>query len=499
MRDAQRTIVEKLQEHPVIIAWSLIWLVVAILNFDAGRKVGGFPVAMAFVSFAMLGAYAASIYHSATGKRQVGLLVMICAQLALGQYAGWGSLGLHLSRGAAGLDVEAATHNTGSEQLDTAKRERAALGDPRAIDRIEAEEHLECESGIGPRCTRLRGELADARKASELDERIGALVGNLRSGPQLNDANAPFRVAQALGGMIASMLAGEPRAVTREDVIFWFSIFLTFALEFVGTCGPWLFGFHDKWTDPPRVRRRDDSAADGWDHGPRRIEFAAGARSALAPDAVRSEAGLDRHQHYFVTGGQPPVPETGAAPGSPRGSLGVPAAGDDGLYQPSQTSASTPHQHQHGAPITINFGASDFAPQSRPEAPGSAAAALQEHIADRNVASLRAVARRPLTAAVEETARDAPALPADRNHLQALLDSLVVFRAAELVNQKGAWSEAGQVYGRYAEWAAERACSAESFKTLFPAATGITLHDLGGIPHYAGIALKRRPQKEQVA
>jgi len=471
----KRTVFEKLKAHPIIAGWFGVWVVVAALNFHAGAKTGGYPLAIAFVCVAMLGAYAAKELDGVTGPRRTGLAVLVVLQLLLGQYAGWSTIGLALNSNAAGLDTDAGTHNTAAERLAKAKAERDGLGTPRTIAAIEADEHLECGSGVGPKCTGLRREIADAQRAADLDREIPELVKDLGKGPQLTDPNAPYRVAQAFGSTIASWVNGAPREASRDDVIFWFSIFVTLVLEFVGTCGPWLFRLEEKWADPEPVRA--PSVVDEWDFGPKQISYfgAGDTPSASRPPAPHED------------------PRAGGA-GSPRGSGSSPAGGD-GLHQPLQTSASVPtNQHQHGAPISIYFGDGVRLPERQSPSPNMTTPLVpinHDAVADKNVSALREVTRRTLPAEVEQSVRDAPDVPVDNSELVALLHGLNVFAASCLVKQPGSWIEAAKVYAIYADWAKERTCSEASFHSLFPAVSGVKLHLAGDIPHYAGIALKR--------
>lgn len=484
----KRTIWQKLLDHPIIAAWFGVWFVVAALNFHAGVKTGGYPLAIAFVCVAMLGAYASKELDGVTGARRTGLSVLVVLQLLLGQWAGWSTLGLNLNSNAAGLDTDAGTHNTAAEQLAQAKAERAKLGTPRTIAAVEADEHLECESGIGPKCTALRRELADAQRASDLDRDIPELVKQLGQGPQLTDPNAPYRVAQAFGSTIASWINGAPRQASRDDVIFWFSIFVTAVLEFVGTCGPWLFRLSEKWADPEPPK----PAFDAWDFGPKQISYsgagdlppASRPPAPGAPHAETSATGSDRHG-VFVSGG--------GAPGSPRGS-GSSSAGGDGLHQPLQTSASVPtNQHQHGAPITFNLSLGDTPSASRPPRLEATPLVPVNHdaVADKNVAALREVVRRPMPPEVEQSVREAPDVPVDLDEMKNMLHGIGVFAASCLAKQQGSWIEASKVYAIYHDWAKERACSEAAFSTLFPVVTGIELKIAGGVPHYVGVVLKR--------
>lgn len=487
----QRSLWQKLKDHPIIAAWFGVWFVVAALNFHAGAKTGGYPLAVAFVCVAMLGAYASKELDGVDGARRTGLGVLVVLQLALGQWAGWSTLGLNLNSNAAGLDTEAGTHNTAAEQLQQAKAERAKLGAPRTIAAIEADEHLECDSGVGPKCTALRRELADAQRAADLDRDIPDLVKQLGQGPQLTDPNAPYRVAQAFGGWIASQVSGNKQEASRDDVIFWFSIFVTAVLEFVGTMGPWLFRLSEKWTDPEPQK----PFVDAWDFGPPRLSYVGATDSAprsrpvapdgSAPGAVRSETGSDRLRDFISDGRV-------GAPSSPGGVPVHAPAGGDGLHQPLQTPASTPaNQHQHGAPISIYFGAGDIPAGSRPPAPTPLIPINQDKVADKNVAALREVTQRRIEPEIEQSVREAPDVPVDNSELVALLHGLNVFAASCLVRQPGSWIEAAKVFAIYSDWAKDRACSEASFHSLFPAVSGVKLHLAGDVPHYAGIALKR--------
>lgn len=71
----KRSLWQKLRDEPIIIAWFGVWFVVAALNFHAGIKTGGYPLAIAFVCLAMLGAYASLELDGADRARRAGLSV----------------------------------------------------------------------------------------------------------------------------------------------------------------------------------------------------------------------------------------------------------------------------------------------------------------------------------------------------------------------------------------------------------------------------------------
>ncbi|MGL4397623.1 MAG: hypothetical protein ACRCS9_13870 [Hyphomicrobium sp.] len=228
--------------------WLMVFLVVAGLNFLMGYEIGGFLMAMAFVSIAVLGAYAASEVKTTKGPRQAGLVLMVVLQLVLGQWCGWATIGINLSKGSAALESKAGTHNSSNDALKMARDELALLGPQRPADAVAADRNLECsrtgknyKDGRGPKCTALIAEEAKAKRYVELQEKLPELTAALAAGPQIKDADAGWVVPQAFGGAVASWYQGKTVTVTADQVQFAFAVFLTAMLEFIATCGPWLF------------------------------------------------------------------------------------------------------------------------------------------------------------------------------------------------------------------------------------------------------------------
>jgi hypothetical protein len=251
----------EMAQRPVVMVWLLVWFITAAMNFSMGLETGGGGIeslffASAFFGFAAAGAYAAAEQAHASGARRFGLWLLIGAQLALGQMAGWQVLGLSLSKGTAILEGEAAQRGTLDDRIKGLRAERAALGVARPVPTIEAEASLECKKvskqypdGIGPNCTKLKAELSNAQRALDIDLKlVPELLTQQAHGPQIKDANAHYQVPATFASAIATRMRGEAVAVTPDDVRFGWMVFLVLFLECVATLGPWLFqvGGHDR-------------------------------------------------------------------------------------------------------------------------------------------------------------------------------------------------------------------------------------------------------------
>lgn len=479
---------EVVRQHPIVLAWFAIFCVVAALNGTMGREIGGAWMALAFVSVAVLGAYGAGAAPHADGWKRTGWMAIVALQLTLGQWAGWQTLGINLSRGAGHLEVSATQHNSTADTLKAARDERAKIGTTRTLAAIDADLDLEKKKtsrnypdGCGPKCTLFRQERGAAERAEKLDIQIPQLVTALSNSDTLKDGDAPWAVPQAFGSFVASWVTGRDIKATPDDVRFYFSIFLTALLEFFATCGPWLLDLHGAF-QPPKPRSYPD--LERMDFGPKRV--------------THQPLELPEHFRAALPLGMPQSAPEGAAYG-PRG--------DDGLDHPSRVPAQmaaasaaplvpqASNSNLHGAPMTVNLHVGSDGHmrdgQVRPALPAPTEQRLIESVTDSNVAALKAVPQRLETGAPFAPA--APDVPTDRSVLNALLDGLATFKAHNVLHQKGAWIDAAQMYQRYCEWAGERACSDAAFHTLFPAATGTPAHHLGGALHYADVILKRAP------
>ena len=477
----------------MVIPVLIVWAVTAGFNAKMGYEVGGgpdeFPMSLLygimFIGLAALGAYGFANADKEAGARKLALITVGCLQLAVGLQAGFQSLCLTLSKGAAGLENKAADRSTRVRQLKAAEAEFEKLPVPRSIAAIEADEKLECairgrqyKDGVGPRCTQLRSELANAQRYQELKPEIDRLTKELQTAPRVRDAGAQFEVASTFGSMVKSWWGGRPHMVTPDDVRFWWLVFLVCVLEIVGVLGFWLVGLHG---EPSRARSDDDDGAGGRAAG----DFfgdVLGADMAIAgmrngptsslwqaPPEGRArpiQIGVDRQlapppKRAALTGGQEvlPPPPGGDASGAAAGGAGTATA--------------------HGSYFTFNIGARDGVTDVTPQ------------VAPRR-GEAPAMPPRPDLGAIP----DAP--PPDRTTINAINDNLLAFRAACVVPVTGGHVTACDMYRRYVAWRGPGALGPEAFRALFPAVAGLDRIEVAGQVHYHGVTL-RAPALQAVA
>lgn len=84
----------------------------------------------------------------------------------------------------------------------------------------------------------------------------------------------------------------------------------------------------------------------------------------------------------------------------------------------------------------------------------------------------------------------APDAPVDRSGINGLIDHLLCFRAACVLNHPGGVVSTDEMWDRYRAWAGERTMARPAFETMFPELTRIEKVDFGGVPHYRGVTLK---------
>jgi hypothetical protein len=246
-------------QHPVLFGVYLVWAITAGMNAMMGHTIGGggiggLALGAVFVAIAYLGAYAADAQQSHTGTVRVCMWIMVACQLCIGQMAGWQTLGLTLDRGAERLAAQAASRGVDKDALKAKRDELKQIGIVRPIEAIKADEKLECSrtsaryrDGVGPECTKLRAELASAKRARALEGEVADLAAKMESGSGVGHANAGTAVPEVLASHVGSFVAGRPVKVTGEDVLFALHVFLVAVLEYVGILGKWLFG-------PVRIR-----------------------------------------------------------------------------------------------------------------------------------------------------------------------------------------------------------------------------------------------------
>ena len=441
-----------ISHHPVGIVWFVLWSVNAYLNARTGWETGdgSLPMAAAFFAVAVLGAIAAAHLPSARATQRAGLIAIVGLQLVLGQYSGWQTIGLTLSRGAGALDHKATSRGALADEIKALRSERAAIGTVRPVATIAAEEVLECKKvsrrypdGVGPDCTRLRAELGQAKRARLIDDKLPELIASQGGGETLTDADAPYKVAQSL----LAYVSGSP--ATSDDVRYWFAIFITLALEFAATLGPPLFGIGGMRQAPVPYDPFDPAAL------------------PPVPGALPAPPFLPR-----LPGPQFAMPGGGAFHGGPSSGL-PPGNGQHGLHSASA----------HGAPITINLTPSTSAPVS--EALVAPPPATREP--------------KPRSPRHDIGSQPADDPPVDRRPVQEAIDGLLAFRAACVAEAPGGLVAAADLYRRYTAWRGERALAEAAFHSLFGELTGVPSAEIAGVRHYRDVALRVREPQLRVA
>lgn len=438
-----------ISHHPVGLVWLVLWSVNAYLNARTGWETGdgSFAMAAAFFAVAVLGAIAASHLPTARATQRAGLIAIVGLQLVLGQYSGWQTIGMTLSRGAGALDHQATSRATLSDEITALRSERTAIGTVRPVATIEAEEVLECgkvsrryPDGVGPECTKLRAEKGQAQRARLIDAKLPELVAKQGGGATLTDAEAPYKVAQSLLAAISG------KAVTTDDVRYWFAIFITLALEFMATLGPPLFGIGGMRPSPMPYYDPFDPAAlppvPGALPAPPRLPRLPGPYSAASGHAGRANHGYD----HDAAGG----------------------------------AAGTHSATSHSAPITINLTPSPTAAPSAASSPAARAA-------------------KPRSPRHDVGAQPAHDPPVDRRPVQEAIDGLLAFRAACVAEAPGGLVAAADLYRRYTAWRGDRALAEAAFHAMFGELTGVPSADIAGVRHYRDVALRVREPQLRVA
>src|SRR5690606_23275887 len=187
-------------------------------------------------------------------------------------------------------------------------------------------------------------------------------------------------------------------------------------------------------------RRPEPDPLDDFDWGPRRL-----APPAYTHDQISGADGSVGRLHPETSDVQRVSARQNAAAGSPKGAS-----------DPSERPAAA---HVHGAPINISValpatgvGGGLGEPPSRPPA-------AEELPAPQPRPQLPAPGA---GAALKARAMPAPAAaqrPVERAHVQELIDHLLCFRAACVLDAAGGVVPVREMYERYVSWAGERAIS----------------------------------------
>lgn len=147
-----------------------------LLGGEAGGiKAKAIAVAGVFVAFlgAWIGRAAVPMFMAArTRSMAFGMMVIAIFCFGLSQMAAWRVMGMSFADGALRREVA-------GETLAALREERKKIGTSRAIGAIKADLDLELRKtsktfpdGNGPVATKLRGELAVAERAAEIDTKI---------------------------------------------------------------------------------------------------------------------------------------------------------------------------------------------------------------------------------------------------------------------------------------------------------------------------------------
>lgn len=173
---------------------------------------------------------------SGAGLFAVGLLT-----LYFSFQAHVGFIGSFRNDQMAGREAAIDQRDTTRQQLTEARKARATIGTVRAVGAIGAEEKLECAktsrrypTGEGPECTKLRAELAEARRAGDLDKRIAALAGKRISTGAVGVADPQQKILDWISGASA------------DDKKLMLTIWAALAIELTTFFGFFLAGEHSR-------------------------------------------------------------------------------------------------------------------------------------------------------------------------------------------------------------------------------------------------------------
>lgn len=309
-------LVASIRTNKMLLVPAVALAVVLVMNARTGYMLTGGSLAFAavFVAVGVATARAAAVAFSMPdwSPRKVAMIGWLIVGLAADQYCGWMTAGVMFGDGAAARQTQSDNLNTLREQLTAKRDERKALGTPRAIDAIKAELQLECsitspryKDGVGPRCTKLKSDLAGAERAAKLDAEIGPLMTQIEGRRQVAAGHAEYTVPLRLSAMVGAGLG-------PDDIRFWVEMMLIAILGFLANIGWWLFDDRRPASAPAGGSSSGGSSPDDW--GPRLL------------------TGPDRHADTAPHSSAPalsswsrPAPATAPVPLVPAPSAGVAA------------------------------------------------------------------------------------------------------------------------------------------------------------------------------
>jgi hypothetical protein len=467
------------RERPILLsAVCVVWLFEAAANAGYGFRANGGGLygcgyALLYIALAVIGSWLTKELLWFRGVRWLDwgyrVVLVLAAVMCVGwsQFCGWNVAGVSLADGALARKFLATGASIAAESVDQLREDRKRLGTQpapeqvqtrieaalaiidRATGRSVADLSNKCANPSGAPYTcrqvaKIHIELADAKRAQELDDKIKAASGSLSSTQAVAAGTPEFDVIKSLTG------------ATDDSVKFWRNIFFV-ALIGLGAN----FGFAIAMPAP--AANPAPAPEQQWQWGPPRLappapKQHAEAASAAGDDPRRAPAA--DYQTYTQRA-------TTATPAAPAGAAG---------YGGSPTS--------HGAPIHINVGMPQGQQTVLPPLQPTPGAQVYRPQPGPDPFSFQQLQPVPQMQAV---AHDGPT---DRDRMRMITDNLLIFRAHTLANAAGGAVPADAMYARYCAWAGSRAIPREAFDDMFPATTGVDLVPVDGVPHYAGVLLK---------
>lgn len=484
MRTLYRYWADEIGRNPIVLAPLICFLATVGMNARTGYKLAddNLLIAAILASFAFVTAYGFTVGLGLRrwSARKTGLIAGACLGLAFNLFSAWQTMGINFADGAVKRDTKAKGVAVVQRQLASFEAERGKIGTVRPLGTIKAEVTLECEKksklypdGVGPKCTALRGELAGAERAAELDRLIKAEMGALEGREQVAGGAPQFSVQMRLAQAAADAL-GAKVTVSAEHILFGFMLVLAIMIEGLASIGFWLVGS----AHGPEA----DEEVDG---GSFRSAPGGRLRGAQSPGAIKEGIPVD------IGGAGRALPAAAEMLALP--SFVAPESRPPGAGYAAGGSA-------HAAPIHINIG---MPQQGLPQDAGAAGVGRDPQ---------GGTAAVPSSGVRPAPRHDLPGLPADAPpvdrstvtrelapHEREAADVMLAFRAACVIAAPGGMVAFRNLYARYQHWAGERALDETAFKGLWPDLTGIALPEIGGAPHAQGVALRVGPRLQAVA
>ncbi len=247
----------EIDRNPVLLLPLGALLLVMAANARTGFALGDSSLVLACV-FTAIGAFAAyaawEAFGGGRGARRTALAACAVIGFGIDQLCGWQTIGVLMADGQVARDVKATGSASAAAAVKKLQDERAALGTPRPVATIAALEARECKLApkgidpVGDKCTRLRAELAAARRAVEIDDdklpkALAALAeGGAVAGGKVQLA-VPLGIAQAAVGWWSGPKAAA--TVTADHILFGIELIITLAIGFMAVFGFPLVGAHD--------------------------------------------------------------------------------------------------------------------------------------------------------------------------------------------------------------------------------------------------------------